>query len=106
MARTAQQKLQAFRRQRGTPTRVSATDKLRKYRGLQKEEDDDESFVDQIGDLGKRIWYGETEDHVTLLGELSATINKWNAKLAKYDEIAQTKGLSEKQQQEKEPRDF
>ena len=62
MARTAQQKLQAFRRQRGTPTRVSATDKLRKYRGLQKEEDDDESFVDQIGDLGKRIWYGETED--------------------------------------------
>ena len=36
------------------------------------------------------------------LVDYDETINKWNTKLTKYDEIAQTKGLSEKQQQEKD----
>lgn len=63
MASSAQQKLKAFRQRRSSPGPLSAQDKLRKYRARSVEdEDEDESFVDQVGDLGKRIWYGETED--------------------------------------------
>ena len=46
--------------------------------------------------------HGEIQSHLDMLGEINETINKWNTKLTKYDEIAQTKGLSEKQQQEKD----
>ncbi len=67
MASTAQQKLQAYRQKRGALGSTSARDKLRKYRARsvgkeEEDEDQDESFIDELVGLGERIWYGETED--------------------------------------------